>query len=1128
MKGELFMECVHVVQTEYNFNSLVQLEALIKKVKQHGMTSVAIADNGTLYGVVDFLTLCKEEGINGIVGCTFSLTLPTTKATVTLFAKDVKGYQCIMKLSSMIQINGTRNNTLTEKELKRGVGHVVCVVDMTETLQKDLSKPAVVAKEILSLKQLYRDDFYLAITPEQTETIQKQLLSFSKHAKIPVMAMLHVCHLEEKHTYAATVLHAIHQGKKVVDCPPLKNRYFKTTDEMKQLFHLYPQAVDQTNDLAKKCQFTLPMKGEVGFVQKTPTYKVPKGFALLKNLTPLVQHMPGYTYPTDEEELKRIHYLVMLAWKGFAKLYKRDDKVAIQRLQYELGVIISKGYADYFLVIWDLLRYAKEKGIPFGARGSVLSVLLARCLGITEVCPIEYNLQFERFLNPHRSDAPDIDIDIGGKRRYEMIRYLQSKYGNHHVSQIMTFGTYGLTNAIKAVGKSLQLDNKSQARLIDLLPKAKKDQRVRQEVLAWTQTDEHIKKCVEIVHLLALLPKNTSRHAAGILVSEKPLTEEIPLWSGKDEEGEILVTQFANNEGQLEKLGFLKIDLLGLRNMDVVDETKKLIEQRYNRVIENIPLDDEKTLELYRKGELIGLFQVESDGMRQSSTLIQPSTINDIIALVALYRPGPKDEIEKYAKNKQNGQVVVMDTVGNVIEDASIRDVLKDTYGVLTYQEQVNQLAMIMGNYTISEADLLRRAISKKKKEVLDLERVRFVEKAVENQYEEHVAQAIYDLIVKFADYGLNKAHATSYAIFSYVTGWYKSNYPLEYMTTLINSMINTKKKNVGKAADYIEEARRMGISIQSPNVNTSYCDFTLEENKVQFGLSMVKNVGRDLATKIVNERKKGNFTSFEDFIRRVGKSVAIESLIKVGAFDTFGTRKSLLEQLRGNSTSKSESTYRFSDIPTIEADEPSPIVEDFTVEEKLAFEKELVCMYLTKTPLEGLKPQIDRVQKEQVARNKNNSVAAVVIGIRKMYTKKGKKEMAAIKAYTTFGEREFTVFPTEWALYKTQLSLFSPVLVTVKIDQVKKSVIIQHVEPIEPKEEVIITAPHGIGDPKRWLVGLTTIVRNYPGSATMQVNLGEHVLRKEHILSLDEHALKAIRQYVQNEENIIIVKSSV
>jgi len=1123
------MEFVHIVRSEYNFDSLIKINRLVEKTKKMGMKSVAIADYHTLYHVVDFIEQCKKQDIKPIVASKFNLKSENIDLPMTVFAKNNDGYKNIMKLSSISHLRNAGGLHITLKELKECKDDVILLVDLAELLASSNRNDEVIAEEVLHLRNIFHDDIYLEVKDfglSGQKEINLSILSFANEGKMKVMASNDVSYLEKREEKKAAIIEAIRASKKVKEVN-VKERYFKSMEEMMEMLPYAQDAVKNTSDLHTKCNLSIILKGQEGFETKNPEFAVPTHFKTLARIEHLFTPMKGFKLPKDEKKLLAISYLLTLAWKGLSKKYSQKNHIAIERLKYELGIVIGTGgHVDYFLVIQDLISYAKKNDIPCSVRGSVLSSLLARCLGITDICPLEYDLQFERFLNPQRSDEPDIDIDVSQKKRYQLIRYMQRKYGKSNVSQIITFGAYGLKNAVKYIGDVLEIDGKTVAKIADRIPKKHTDLSTKPELLEWARKDKKIKELIEASYVVAPLPRNTSRHAAGIILSGNSLLEEIPVWKESDAEGDILVSQFHNNNEQLEKLGFLKIDLLGLRNIDVVDETKKLVEQQKGIKIDGIPLDDEKTYELYRKGDLIGLFQVESEGMRQSSVMIQPSNINDVIALVALYRPGPKNEIKRYAENKKTNQVLISDESGNVIKDEALEGILEETYGILTYQEQINKIAQKMGGYTISEADILRRAVSKKKKEVMDEERKNFVKKSVENGYEERTANLIYDLIVRFADYGLNKAHAAGYAIFSYQTAWLKTNYPLEYMTALINSVIVGKKKEVNKAAEYIDEAKRMGIKVKNPDINDSFCDFVLKNETIHFGLSMVKNVGRGFAEQILAERENGLFQSFEDFIKRIGTNVAIESLIKVGAFDSFGKRKVFLEQFLGK---KNESPYyTFADIPTYFHDDPTKEGKDYTLEEILQFEKELVCTYLTETPLESLKPILVDAENEKKRETKQPWIAGVVLEVKKHRTKKEQKEMAFIKAHTRHGEYDFTLFPEEWMKYRSMFTLFTPLLMKVKINKEKNSVSVLDVAKIHWKEKVFIEIAESEEETKKRMKGLVEILKKYPGEDDVTISVSGKEMTKKNSFKITKESLDDIIRHLGSEKSIKVIKSSV
>jgi len=1147
------MTFVHLkVRTLYNFNSFIQIEEVVEKSKRLGMPALALTDHHALSHLVDFFEACRKYKVVPIVGADVMVTLTSGKQLpALLYAKSETGYKNITSLISLSHLRKGEKLFITKEELAKKAKEVVVVIDISSFLtETELGNVNELVNEINDFKQIVTEsDLYLEMInhslPEQKQ-VNKRIKRISMNAHLPIVATNDVHYLTKEEAYSAEMLACSRENKKVTE-KINDQKYFKSSDEMKEMFEEYPDALQNTVNIAKKCRFNLALKGDKHFTKKTPKFKLPEGYKAKQNIWEAFTPLEEFVRPTIQDEIDTISYLVELAWKGFKKYYSPKNEQAIMRLKEELGVIISKKFVDYFLVIQDVIAYAKKSDIPCSVRGSVLSSLLARCLGITDLCPLEYDLKFERFLNPKRTDDPDIDIDVSQEKRYQLIRYIQQKYGKKNMAQIVSFGAYGLNNAVKYATKTLGFDKNTTAKLVKTMPKKrivldqvedfesqltkikdeKKKEEIRQEIqkarllLSWMKRDELVKKVVDCAYKMENIPRHTARHAAGILLSEVSITSELPVTMESDEGGEFLVTQIPNTKGQLEKKGFLKIDILGLRNIDIEDKVKKLIKQKQGIEVTDIPLNDQKTFQLYQKAETTGLFQVESEGMKKASRLIQPNTINDVIALIALFRPGPLHEIERYAENKKNNQWFLADEKGKPMEGVEeILPILKDTYGVLTYQEQIYKIVQVLGNYSIAEADLLRRAISKKDKNILEQERTTFLKKVKENGKDETSANAVYDLIVRFSNYGLNKAHAAGYGLFSYRTAWLKSNYPEEYMTVLINSLLSEKKKGaIEKAAIYIKEAKRLGITVKKPDINTSNTFFALTKEGMSFGLTMIKNVGKAYAKSIIKEREKGAFVSFHDFLSRMGKNVAIESLIKAGAFDCFGSRKKMVEELVKFQKGKVEPFYGFSDLPFLNQE------DDYSLLEKITDEKELMHLTISETPVERM---LDTLQSFE----KDGWIGAVVMEVKKYRTKGEKKEMAYITVETKKGTIEHVaVFPQTWTQHKESIQPLQALLIKLKKSPERNKYSVSALKEVPKKKKVRITVPdalfnRSITDQKKWMTALNEWVQKHPGEHEISIIAkGKERKRKEGISLSKEcgkelYTLLGDKKYIHVEDS--------
>lgn len=1115
------MNFLQLNRTKFNFDSLIAIDELIKKAKQEKIETLMAINENHMYGMVDFLIACKENDINGIVGVEFKLEMGNDLYPIKLFVKNEEGYRNLNKISTLVNSKKGKANVLSLQILRKIYKGLYALVDLEK-----IEKNQKMIENMKVLKNIFSDQVYIECSVHMEKSEKMKFLKFSNQMKVQYCETSVSYFLEKSEQETAEILYAIKHSLKKEDVD-LSNNVFYSEKEMKEKY--FDNEDFSYNKVLGKSLFSIVTKGDSKFKQKTPKFKIPENFKLMPNIDPLFKKMVNYNLPKDEEELKVIHYFIYQSWMGFSKLYNKEDKGAIERLKYELGVIVSAGFSNYFLVISDIIKHAKQNGIPVTVRGSVISSIVARSLSITDICPLKYGLSFERFLNPKRNDAPDIDIDVSQKNRIEVIKYIKMKYGKKCMSYIITFGSYGLKNALKEAGKVMGYSDKKINQIFSTLSKNKDNKNnFSFDGNVKKMFDEKEQKLISIAFVLSKQLKNASTNAAGVIIGNKSLIEEMPMETKVENGEEYLITQYHNDTGQLEKLGYLKVDILGLRNLDIVKETKDLINKRYKKRIDEIPLDDQKTLDLYKKGELIGIFQVESEGMRNSSKMINPTSIDDIIALVALYRPGPLHEIKLYAENKKNNKIETLNTKNQPIENDVVKDVLKETYGILTYQEQIYKIAQKVAGYEIADAELFRKAISKKKKSVLDNERKKFVKKSVQNNMDQKVANELYDLIVKFADYGLNKAHATGYAIFSYTTAWLKCNYPKEYMTVLINSVIQKDGKKVNKAAMYVNDSKRMGLKILNPDINTSFEKFEIVDDDIHFGLSMIKNVGEKYANMIVEEREKnGLFKSFDDFIKRMGSNASVESLIKVGVFDKFGKRKEMVEKLHGKRNSAPEVNYVFSDIPGIEEDYSSVKEEEYTLNEKLAFEKELLAMYVSETPEEIYKELVLKSEKEKRKETNSNKWAGTVISdIKKTKTKRDNKEMAFVKFSKNEKEYSVTFFPDKWESAKEIAAINEPVL--IQMDKNDKGLVGISMEKIKVINTAQIKLSKRDKDFEEVFEMITIICMENPGEDTLELIIDGNVKRKTSAVKLNEKTISNLKEVVGKEENIKIKKSSV
>ncbi|MBX3325611.1 MAG: DNA polymerase III subunit alpha, partial [Nitrospira sp.] len=871
-----------------------QIEPLVRQIKSFNQPAVAMTDHGNMFGAVEFYRKAKEVGVKPIIGCEAYMALGSRHAKkdsglahndyyhLILLARNLTGYQNLIKLVSKGYLEGFYYKPRIDKELLQL--HHDGIIALSGCLsgeipyligQQDMAGAMTVAGEFQEI--FGKDHFYLEVQAnglDHQRIANAGLVEIHKKLGIP-MAGTNDCHyLNKDDARPHELMLCLQTGKTVSDSSRMKfdtdQLYVKSTEEIAPAFAEFPGAVSNTCRIADHCALDLPLN-------KTylPQYRIPDGFK-------------------DRES-----YLEHLALTGLqARLKERPSRIASavydQRLREELMVICSMGFAGYFLIVWDIIRFARSRSIPVGpGRGSAAGSLVAYALRITDLDPLVYTLLFERFLNPERVSLPDIDMDFCMDRRGEVINYVVEKYGTDHVAQIITFGTLGAKAAIRDVGRVLEMSYADADKVAKLVPNQlnitlqqalETEPRLRELV----DTDPKVKELMTNAQSLEGLARHASTHAAGVVISEGPLTDHVPLYKGANDE---VVTQYSM--GDVEKIGLVKFDFLGLKTLTMIRRAETLINETHSDapplVIDQIPFDDPATFALLSSGKTTGLFQLESSGMRDLLTGLKPDRFEDIIAIIALYRPGPMDLIPDFIKRKQ-GKVTI------TYEVPELEPILKDTYGVIVYQEQVMAIANKVAGFSLGQADILRRAMGKKKPEEMEKLRVKFIDGATQKKIPEKKAEKLYELIQKFAGYGFNKSHAAAYAVVCYQTGYLKAHYPTEFMAALMTTDMGNQDKLVG----YFTECRDLGIKVLGPDVNASQKHFAVAEGVIRFGLAAIKNVGEGAVESVLDVRTQtGPFTSFFDFCRRVDlhkvNKRMLEGLIKAGAFDSTGAKRSQL-----------------------------------------------------------------------------------------------------------------------------------------------------------------------------------------------------------------------------------------
>lgn len=956
---------VHLhLHTEFSLlDGFARIDRLFERVKEAGMTAVAITDHGSMFGVVDFFKAAKKHGIKPIIGCEVYVAkrsrkdrdkdLDKDRGHLVLLVENEIGYRNLIKLVSLGYTEGFYYKPRIDLEALEAhheglIATSACLAgDIQSYLLEDRYEDAKALALRLS-RIMGPDNFFLELQdhglPEQSK-VNMQLIRLSKEINLPLVATNDVHYLHKEDHEVHDVLLCIQTGKIVSDIQrlrfPSKEFYLKTPEEMQGLFPYAPEALNNTVKIAERCAFEFKF-GEI--------------------------HLPEFQVP-DGKIAKA--YLRELCEIGLHKRYEVSE-VHRERMAFELETIENMGYEDYFLIVWDFIKYAKDQGIFVGpGRGSCGGSLVAYILEITDVDPLKYDLIFERFLNPERITMPDIDIDFQDDRRQEVIDYVIQKYGKDHVAQIITFGTMAARAAIRDVGRVINMPYGDVDRIAKEIPgylgiTLDKALTINDKLSQLYDTDLEAQKLIDYAKMVEGVPRHASTHAAGVVIAKEPVDHYVPLYV----QDENVTTQY--NMLLLEELGLLKMDFLGLRTLTVIQQCLDFIRNIHGKEIDinNLPMEDSKVYDLISAGQTLGIFQLESGGMIRFMRELKPTCLEDIIAGISLYRPGPMDSIPKYIRNKNKNEVIEY-------HHPKLEPILKVTYGCLVYQEQVMQIVRELGGYSYGRSDLVRRAMSKKKMDVMELERDLFIngkvskdgtveiEGCIRNGVDAPSASAIFDDMVDFAKYAFNKSHAAGYAIVIYQTAWLKTHYPKEYMAALMTSVMGSQRK----LAVYINDCSKMGISVLPPDVNSSIGTFSVEGEAIRFGLLGVKNVGGGIINALVKEREKGAFATFMEFCERLPHSElnkkAVESLIKAGALDTTGANRAqllssyerLIEGIHRDKRKNIEGQVSlFGDLMSgtdmgLE-EEALPNLKEFSSKHLLAFEKEVLGIYFSGHPL--------------------------------------------------------------------------------------------------------------------------------------------------------------------------------
>jgi len=1134
-----------------------RISELVAQAKKHKMPALAITDHGVMYGAIQFYKEAIRQGVKPIIGCEMyvahqsrldrSTQRKETPHHLILLVKNNEGYKNLIKLVTSSYSEGFYYKPRIDKEILRE--HSSGLIALSACLkgeipqcilQKNIKKAKEVTLDFLDI--FGEDNFYLELQkngiPEQ-EIVNENLIEISQELSIPLVATNDIHYINKEDARAHEILLCIQTATNLSDPKRLKFStdafYFNSPEEMNENFSKVPQALENTIRIAEKCNLEIDFRHA-----QLPEFKVP----------------PEHNINT---------YLKELCYKGLKERYSEITKKLEERLEYELSVIKKMEFEPYFLIVWDFVRYAKEKGIMVGpGRGSAAGSLVAYCLNITNIDPIAYGLLFERFLNPERISMPDFDIDFCYERREEVIEYVSKKYGNDKVAQIITFGTMAARAAIRDVGRALGIPYARVDTIAKMIPwepniTIEKALKMESRIKELMKGDKDIKKLIETASSLEGLARHASTHAAGIVLSRKPLTDYIPLQ--KTAEGETC-TQYAMAE--LEELGLLKMDFLGLRTLTVISNALKIIKHTRGEEVDinEIPLDDKKVYKMLSKGNCAGIFQLESEGMRDLVKRLKPENMEDITALLALYRPGPLGSgmIEDFI-NRKKGIIEIK------YAHPRLEPILKETYGVIVYQEQVMKIASELAGFTLGQADILRKAMGKKQKGVMEKQRELFIKGAQKNNIKKNTAAEISDLIAYFAGYGFNKSHSVSYAFISYQTAYLKTHYTVEYMASLLTSIMGNNEK----VALYIKECRNTNIEILPPDINQSLVNFTVVGGKaIRFGLAAVKNVGEKAIKSIIEERKRNsNFISLLDFCQRVDLRVVnkrvIESLIKCGALDSIGARRSQLLAVldvslkSGQEYQKSKRNGQTSifdlfeknnsDKGSVNFQDKLPDISEFSKNELLAMEKEMLGLYISYHPLNDYKERLKKIVTSTSIELANFSdrsrvvLAGVINNLKRKSTKNGNL-MAFITLEDLEGTVEIIAFPKVYEKCKETIKKDEIIIVEGRLDvaEGKTKVIAEKItflkEYIKNKKPAPKTKEKNYNFSKKLhleiiagknepdlLKKLKELFYSYPGKSQVVLHFRDkdktilHAIDKKYSVNIDDKFMEEIRNVLGNKK---------
>lgn len=1009
--------------TEYSLlDGLTKIPDFLAKASEYKMPALAITDHGAMYGAVHFYVQAKKQKINPIIGCEMYIAprsrydkdsnLDRFLSHIVLLVENEKGYHNLIQLVTQAHLEGFYYKPRIDLELlsRYHEGLIVLSSCLNGVVMKPLMQEqfAEAEKKALFFTDLFgKGNFFLEIQKHRSEKQEignKRMIELAKKLELPLIATNDIHYLNPEDAEAQEVLLCIQTQKTLLDKDrPLSmidtpDYYFRSPTEMGLLFHDLPEALKNTMRIAERCQLKIPIGKMI-----MPIFPLPQGESFFS-------------------------YLKKKSYEGLRERVKEVSNEIQKRMEYELKVIEQKGYSPYFLIVADFVNWAKNQGISVGpGRGSVAGSLVSYSLKITDVNPLDYNIPFERFLNPERPSPPDIDLDFEDVRRDEIISYITKKYGENHVAQVITFGKMEARAAVRDVGRVLGMPYSTPDRIAKLIPQGSSIEEALGQVAELKEAvrETEISRLIKLAKKVEGVSRHASTHAAALVVSDKEITNYVPLT--RESKGDRIITQYDMYALDLniseEAIGLLKFDLLGLRNLTTLSRSVELVKYTQGKEIDllRISYDDSKVFELISSGETMGVFQMESSGMRRVAKDLKPSRFMDIAALIALYRPGPMELIPQFIAAKHDPSKVKY-------PHPDLSDILGESYGIPLYQEQVMLIAAKMGGYSLGEADKLRKAMGKKKKSLMKTERARFIKGASQKGYKKDVAEDIFDMMERFAGYGFGKAHSVSYAMIAYQTAYMKVHYPIEFMTALLSAEAHNKDK----LSLIINECQRMDIDVLPPDVNSSYKRFSIDGKAIRFGLSGIKNVGKGAIESIIENRQEKRYESLIAFCRRIDLSVmnkrVLESLIKSGACDAFGSRAAqlkILEQILDYTHTKRKDEAKgmmglFEGTEEIgQTDIKLPEIAEFDRKQILSWEKELLGVYLSEHPLQSVIGELIDKRTHQIGMldpiehlNRQVIIGGMITSMRKIFTRKNNSEMAFVKLEDETGSLEVIVFP--------------------------------------------------------------------------------------------------------------------